>query len=278
MGVVSGFSETFVMVTLKNTLYEGQAVIIIIVGMVIALTIGLSIAAQSIINLQSSTDEEQSQRAFSAAEAGVERALSENQPVSNVNLGNNTVIREVTVDNITQNNLLLNDGLPALKNDPVDVWLSNYPAYDSPRSGTLDIYWGTQANCTEAAIEVTVISGASINTASTQKFAADPCTTRGNGFSQPGQNGFSTGTFTVAGTPLSNRQTISVTDGYIARIIPLYSSTTIGVISSGGLVLPSQGSRIESTGQVGETQRKITVYRGFPKVPYEFFPNAIFSP
>lgn len=266
------------MVSKSSPVYKGQAVIIIIVGMVIALTIGLSVAAQSIINLQQTSDEEQSQRAFSAAEAGVERALSENEPVSNVDLGNNTVIREVTVDNITQNNLLLNDGLPALKNDPIDIWLSQYPDYNSPRSGTINIYWGSATDCTEAALEITIISGVSVNSAVTQKYAADPCTTRGNNFSANGQNGYATGTFTVAGTQLSNRQTINVTNGYVARIVPLYSSTTIGVIASGGMSLPSQGSRIESTGQVGNTQRKITVYRGFPKVPYEFFPNAIFSP
>lgn len=257
---------------------KGQAVIIIIVGMVIALTIGLSIAAQSIISLQTATDEEQSQRAFSAAEAGIERALSENQPLTDVDLGNNTMIKEVTVNTIAQNNLLLNDGLPALQNDPVDVWVSDYPDYTAPQSGTLDIYWGSATNCTEAAVEIIVVSGASINAATTQKYTADPCTTRGNGFSTPGTNGYSTGSFTIGGTTLRNRQTMTITNGRIVRIVPLYASTTIGVIASGGITLPSQGSRIESVGQVGDTQRKITVYRGFPKFPYEFFPNAIFSP
>lgn len=257
---------------------SGQAVIIVVVGMVIALTIGLSIAAQSIITLQTTTDEEQSQRAFSAAEAGIERALSENQPLTNVDLGNSAVIKEVSVDTIVQNSLLLNDGLPALQNDPVDVWVSDYPDYTAPQTGTLDVYWGSATNCTEAALEIVVISGASINTATTQTYAADPCTTRGNNFSNPGQNNYSTGSFTIGGSTLRNRQTLPVTSGRLVRLIPLYSSTTIGVVASNGMTLPSQGSRIESVGQVGQTQRKITVYRGFPKFPYEFFPNAIFSP
>lgn len=57
------------------------------VGMVIALTIGLSIAARSIINLQTTTEEEISQRAFSAAEAGIERAIINNQEITDVEVG-----------------------------------------------------------------------------------------------------------------------------------------------------------------------------------------------
>jgi hypothetical protein len=63
------------------------------------------------------------------------------------------------------------------------------------------------------------------------------------------------------------------------RIIPLYAPTVIGVSTGlGGTNLPAQGTLIQSTGTSGDTQRKIEVIKGFPKVPNEFFPLGIFSP
>ena len=258
----------------STTNQKGQAVLIIIVGMMIALTIGLSIATQSIISLQTTTDEEQSQRAFSAAEAGIEQALKNNEGLTNVELENNATIKEVVVDPIDQDNLLLNDGVPVLRNDPVDVWLSTYPDYASPQSGTLTVYWGTASDCSEAALEIVAITGADPSSAVVDRSVFDPCSDRRsvNNFSSPSAGGV------VGGTTLQYSASLVITSGLLVRIIPLYENTTMGVIASGGLDLPSQGSRIESTGQAGDTQRKITVYRGYPKSPYEFFPNALFSP
>lgn len=251
---------------------SGQAVVIVVVGMVIALTIGLSIAARSIINLQTTTEEEISQRAFSAAEAGIERALIDNQELSNIELGDNATIREVSIETLDQDSLLLNDGIPILSDDPVDIWLSIYPNYSSPRSGTLNIYWGTATDCSEAALEVVAVTGTRASPSVTRS-VYDPCSARRatNGFSAPSAGG------TVAGTVLSNRAQITVTSGLFVRVIPLYHNTTVGVSAVSPLDLPPQGFRIESVGQAGNTQRKITVYRGYPKIPYEFFPNVIFS-
>lgn len=253
---------------------SGQAVLIIIVGMMIALTVGLSVATRSIINLQTTTEEDQSQRAFSAAEAGVEQALQNNENISDISLENNATIKQVTVNTIEQNNLLLNNGTPVLRNEPIDIWLSDYPDYSSPRSGVLNIYWGTATDCNEAALEIITITGATPQSATTSRTVLDPCAARRgtNNFTSPSAGA------TAGGTALQYGASLSVTSGLLVRVIPLYQNTTIGVVSSGGLVLPSQGAQIESTGQAGQTQRKITVYRGFPKIPYEFFPLAMFSP
>lgn len=257
---------------------SGQAVVIVVVGMVIALTIGLSVAARSILNLQTTSEEEISQRAFSAAEAGIERALIDNESFSDVELENNATIRDVVVNPIdtnAQNQLLLNDGIPVLANDPIDVWLSNFPNYASPRSGTLNIYWGTAAGCSEAALEIVAITGTRASP-SVARTVYDPCVARsappaGNYFSTPSAGA------TVAGAALQYGAALNITSGLLVRIVPLYQNTTVGVVASGGLDLPSQGFRIESVGQSGQTQRKITVYRGYPKIPYEIFPNVIFS-
>lgn len=256
----------------RTDLQVGQAVVIVVVGMVIALTIGLSIAARSIINLQTTTEEEISQRAFSAAEAGIERALIDNQELTDVELDDNATIKEVSINTLDQDSLLLNDGIPVLANDPIDIWLSTYPDYVSPRSGTVNIYWGSTTDCNEAAIEIVAITGSKASP-SVSKAAYDPCVARRgtNGLSAPLSGG------TVAGVALSNQASVTVTSGLLIRVIPLYHNTTLGVIATPPLDLPPQGFRIESIGQSGSTQRKITVYRGFPKIPYEFFPTVLFS-
>jgi hypothetical protein len=55
--------------------YKGQAILIIILVMAVVLTIGLSIASRSTTDIKISQQTEESARAFSAAEAGVESAL-----------------------------------------------------------------------------------------------------------------------------------------------------------------------------------------------------------
>ncbi len=55
----------------------GQILILVLLIVVVALSVGLSVASRNITNLRSSTQTEQSQRAFSAAEGGVEDVLSD---------------------------------------------------------------------------------------------------------------------------------------------------------------------------------------------------------
>jgi Tfp pilus assembly protein PilX len=60
---------------MKKPSEKGQMLLIVVLIMVVALTVGLSIAARSLVNLKIATDDENSQRAFSAAEAGIERLI-----------------------------------------------------------------------------------------------------------------------------------------------------------------------------------------------------------
>jgi len=61
---------------------KGQALLIVVLVMVVALTVGLSIASKTIISLRTSTEEANSQKALAAAEAGIEQALKTNQIAS----------------------------------------------------------------------------------------------------------------------------------------------------------------------------------------------------
>lgn len=263
---------------------KGQAILIVVLVMVVSLTIGLSIASRSVTNLKTSTEEENSQRAFSAAEAGVEKALQTGVNIlSPESLGNNASIKNVTIQSVSGTEFLLGGGNPFPQDDGADIWLSTYPDYSAPRwSGNLTIYWGfqneTQASCSPnsttnvmAALEVILITGTKESPIAT-RFAFDPCTLRQgfNHFSAP-----TIGSTTVSGKIFPYSATIAVTDGIIARVIPLYANTPIG--ARGSIALFSQGSKIESVGTSGSTERKIQVYQAYPKVPTEFFQYILFE-
>src|SRR3989338_3404772 len=92
---------------------RGQILILVLLIVVVALAVGLSVASRNITNLRTSTQTEQSQRAFSAAEGGVEDVLSKLSTIANdINVGSsnsgcavagNQAICSVPVGEITAN-------------------------------------------------------------------------------------------------------------------------------------------------------------------------------
>lgn len=75
----------------RNRRKSGQILILVLLVVVVALAVGLSVASRNLTNLKTSTQAEQSQRAFTAAEGGVEDVLSKLNTVANV-ISNNTSI------------------------------------------------------------------------------------------------------------------------------------------------------------------------------------------
>lgn len=257
---------------------------IVILIMVVSLTVGLSVASRSIVNLRTSTEEENSQRAFSAAEAGIEKALATGAGITaRQGLGNNAFIEGVEIVETSGTEFVLNGGNIVEKDNGIDIWLSDYPSYVNKKDvDDLVIYWGSQnESCTTsppsaAAIELIVLSGTTRSPQST-RYTYDPCS-RENNFSSA-----DTGSYLIRGktfkyrTPLSGGNEIGeIEDGLIARVVPLYASTPIGVSSD--VSLPLQGKVIQSTGESGGTQRKITYFQGYPQLPVEFFQYILFSP
>lgn len=263
---------------------RGQVLLIVVLVMVVSLTVGLSVASRSIVNLRTSTEEENSQRAFSAAEAGIEKALSTGAGITAAqDLGNNAVIKTVNIGQVSGTEFVLNGGNMVEKDQGIDVGLSqDYPSYTNPQDVTnLIIYWGSPTDdCASssppAAIELIILSGTTRSPEST-RHVFDPCS-RGNNFSPA-----DTGSYIISGktfkyrTPLSGGNEIGeIEDGLIARVVPLYASTPIGVSSD--VSLPLQGKVIQSTGASGGTERKITYFAGYPQLPVEFFQYILFSP
>lgn len=266
---------------------RGQTLLIVVLVMVVALTVGLSVASRSITNLRTTTEEENSQRAFSAAEAGVELALKSTcpPPCSPTGVFENKAQFATVTSRVEGTEFLVNNGNPVFKDDGADVWLSNYPNYSSPLTPQFfTIYWGSMSDScpNSSALEVIVISG-SRNAPTAKRYAYDPCS-RDNNFSKLVSP--NVGTFSVKGKQFRYRtptNDINITNGLIARAVPLYTSTPIAVSTCNPAgekctSLPAQGKVIESTGQSGGTARKVTLFQGYPKLPSEFFQYIIFSP
>lgn len=265
----------------------GQALLIVVLVMVVALTVGLAVVARSITYVRISTEEENSQRAFSAAEAGAEQVFRTGLSITGVPLNNIATVEDARITDLgNSDSFLVNNGTLVQKNDGVDVWLAPHHGdgtidYTRLGLGTMTIYWGNTGACntTKAAIEVIIVSRTNNGNFSTQRLGFDPCTDRRaiNNFTAPlpavSMSIPSTDPnedFTI-GTP-----PINITNAVVVRIAPLYASSVIGVSRSTG-TFPSQGKVIESTGTSGGTKRKIVIYKGFSKLPSEYFEYSAFT-
>lgn len=261
---------------------RGQILLVVVLAAVISLTVGLSAIGRTITNTKVSVQEANSQRALSAAEAGVEKIL-------------NSTTKTVVDGTLTQSGFnatstplsgagpfvmncsdqLNSDNCWVYQDEGADIWLSNPVDFSNqwPSSGTgvLTIYWidNPAPNC--VAIEVSLLTGTSKTNPTLTRYVYDSCgVTRGNGFQAPSQ-----GTFRVLGKDYNRSATINVTNGFVARVIPIYGNTRIAVSGNG---LPAQGNIIESTGTSGKSSRKIKVFKGYPRIPIEFFPYNLFIP
>ena len=269
---------------------KGQVLLIVVLTMILALTVGLSVVSRSITNVKISKQNEESQRAFQAAEAGIENVLksSVSNGVAQNSLSNNSTY-STSVSSINGKNFLLNGGGIVDQDTGVDVWLSDYPNYDNalgapPKSPvTVNLFWGTtsQTNkCTNTfgssttpALEVLIVYGDKANP-SLEKHFFDPCSPSSR---SSGGESVSTISSNIEGVTLqySNQVSFSITRGLIMKVIPIFNSTQVGIIASD--FLPNQGKVVNSTGKSGDTVRKVSYFSSYPQIPLEIFPYAIVS-
>lgn len=263
---------------------SGQVLLIVVLVLVVVVTIGLSLATRSLTNQRQSREDQSSEQAFSAAEAGIQVALKQSgsNSIPITQFSNGTTYK-ADVRTISSNQIAVNGGNSLIKNEGVDVWMSTYPvtATSGRWNGTLTINWDATTNtnpCNAAALEVLVLSGANKDAPVLAHYAYDPCTQR-----FPANN-FTTQNITVSNVTIQGKQyRYSVTlpviaNGILMRIVPVYANTSLAVTTAAGTPFPVQGKVIESTGISGGTQRKIVVLQGNPKVPLEMFPYILFTP
>lgn len=277
----------------------GQALLIVLLAMAVILTVVLSILSRTVTDINITTRSEESVRAFSAAEAGVEQAL-----IAGADIQGQDFTADISgIAESTQNFIY-----PAevARGDAGTVWL------ESP-DGTGNLNCGSGGNCQikvcfgdpskgytlgsstnpAPAIELSVAYEAtpgSPDTTRVARAALDPDTTR----IQASGNGFDTATSNVPCTVGNKTFQFSCTIDFSELGIPstsynvagglqfanvrfLYNNTNefFGVTS--GINLPSQGQNIVSTGSSGGTNRKVEVKKLFGEMP-PIFQSAVYAP
>lgn len=287
---------------------KGQIVLILLLVMVVALAIGLSVVQRSLTDITSSSKVEQSSRAFSAAEAGVEKALSGSTTTSPFTLDNSSTAT------VSDSGLLPNDKQaleypPISKEEVAQVWLADpglvgdvsapVKYYDQ---NSLDIYWGLpnpSLSDIKPALEVTVVYLSGGNYLS-KRFYFDPDSDRASKTNFTSKGGdfqcdnYSINTsFSVlqsSGRQFYCKARLSgLTPTLIllrARILysnfsqpfavqPLASSTPCAS-DNHNCSLPKQAKVILSKGFSGDTTRSVQVFKINKVVPF-YFDYAIFS-
>lgn len=281
---------------------RGQIVLILILVMTVALAIGLSVIQRSLSDVSTSSKVEQSSRAYSAAEAGIEKAINTNSSINGPqpDLGNNSYIAGVQKNDFPPTGQAL-EYPPLSKEEAAQVWLadptSNLPTCDVRKTcynqPTLDAYWGNSST-DQAALELTIIYYAGgqyssrkiyLDNASASRIPDNNFDVTANctGTKQIGANTYQCYKRLGDGV-CNNRLGIHCTNNdplpsglMLVRARLLYNTTSqpFAVGPTAGS-LPVQAGTFISTGTSGTTQRKIKVFK-LDKVVPPYFDYAIFS-
>lgn len=275
----------------KPALPSGQALLIIVLVMAVALTIGLAVISRSITDIRISSQEEESARVFSAAEAGIEKALKIGAATPLVDSigGIDYRVTETAMGGGTE--FVFPNQIEA--GDTQTVWLVNHtPAGDPDERPTytaasLNVCWEVTTP-TETALEVTIfykdVSGNYKIARGAYDFEA---TTRGNSFEIPTGSG-------NCPAGLSRKKTLTWTNFGITldadtfvlflRLKPLYNKAKIGTVAVGtfadgtAAILPSQGTCFESSATLSTSNvtRRVRQCQ-FHKSPPAVFDYVLFS-
>jgi len=287
---------------------SGQALLIILLAMATLTTVVMSIVSRSISEVEITNREEESLRAFSAAEAGIEQALvtaavgtsvSDNLEVPTTP-NNQTGISEYNAD-VSSFPAALNSftyPVEMLSGESVTIWLvtrdgntiydcSSQPCYSG---NSIQLCWGEDGiAATNPQAPAVIVSYAfedsSGNLALTQ-MAYDPNSSRrsSNNFSPASTSP----SCTIDGVTYSFQTTMDLnalglpvgTPGRVKymRVKSLYNTSSaqrIGISSASNF--PPQGKVVTSVGKSGNSTRKIEAYLLNPTIP-SLFESAIYSP
>jgi Tfp pilus assembly protein PilX len=269
---------------------KGQIVLIILLVLTIATTIALSLISRSTTDTLITSQTEESLRAFSAAEAGIEEALKTQSGTAGPTgiVGAAGVSYNVSVQSIGVSSGLFTFPQMILRGETQTLWLVSHnsdgtlnetPTYTASSIG---ICWSDSSP--KSALAVGILYKKASGEYRIVKITYDPDAVRAvtNNFNSsyiPGGCGGGTGTLykeTITFNSLPDPIN-PASDTIIAlRIRPVYNNTNI-VIDTDAAVLPQQGNRIESTGTtLAGTNRKILVYQQF-RSPSTLFDAALYS-
>lgn len=291
---------------MKNKNQTGQVLIILLLVTMVALTIGLAITQRSISDISISTRTEQSSRAFSAAEAGIESALESGaDPTTPITFDENQSSATVTpVDSLPRPTQAL-EYFKISKADFAHFWLASpidlSKFYDRT---TVAVYFGNTnqdpdyaSSDTPPAIEVNVITKKADGSYGSKRTYFDSDSSRASSNNFQMANCLSN---TQAYTTLSKSSAVADRRSFrcaatadtgigtpiLARVRVLYanknqpvavaSCNTTNPTNYTDCDLPPQAELYTSVGSSGQTVRKVQVLKVTDVVPF-YFDYAIFS-
>jgi|SRR3989344_1901751 len=259
---------------MMESMRVGQALIVVLLVLGVALTVGLAIVARSVTEVNVSTVQDESARALSAAEAGIEQSLG--GVITGSGTGSVGTVGDVFTVQSNSSAGITSYVYPEelVAGDAATMALDT--TFNDPGTRTLKVCWGGGG-----AVELMGYyrSGGvvSVNT------RAYDSTSRGNGFDLGSSD---TSNCPTAGSPFNNSALLDTTslisggtnEPLFLRVRMLYNGSTsqpVGFFAS-GWGFPAQGDVITSVGQAGGTTQKISVFKGTPDwLP--MWDDAVFS-
>ncbi len=283
---------------------KGQAVLAVLLITAVIVTVVLSVVSYSVTDVTLSSKEEEALRAFSAAEAGIERALVGDITVSSgeVSIGESKYNVAVSSEPISNRQFVY--PAPVASGDTATVWFVSHDNTTLELSckdllcfkgdgGQIQVCWGDSGVSPTPALVVEIYYSqppGEKGSLYVARDSIDPVATRRavNRFSEPGS-----GTCTIGGVTFANQKIINfdslgipqssyrASGGLVLITLRLlYNSEpqSVGVNAAYGAntALPAQGRLIQSSGVSGEANRKIEVFRLYPEVPSIF--SGVYSP
>jgi hypothetical protein len=233
----------------------GQAGLIIMLVMVVLLTLGISIASRSTLDVSQSTQEAETSRVFDAAEAGIERAL-------NTDVALTYTAEDFQVDDLVGSYTVSEINELEVSLDESQVVAVNTDGF----SGDVLIEWSKVSNCSEDNPASIVVSVFDSTTGLVRRYAYAGCD-HGDEFLAPNDS---------ASSPYVYATTVTVTnDEDLIRVRPLYNETWLRATA---LNLPVQYHQISSkaSNEVSGETRAIQVDRTIPTAP-TIFDYVLFS-
>ena len=297
---------------LRDKNASGQALLLVLLLMAVVLTVVLSFVSRSVTDVAVTSREEEALRAFSAAQAGVERALIVGN-VGETQIGDAKFSAEVSSGASGEPELPYH--LPLVSGESGTIWFVSHDAdgniapcdpSDPERQcftgSSMDFCWGvtgTPDNDDDTpAVEVSIFydpdpTNLTYSDVEIKRATFDPYDFRivdplnGNAFAPDSatacpispdlaQYQFYTGSITTPADCAVGEEGCLL----FANVKTIYneSAQPFGIKVSGDDPggLPAQGVTIESSGSAGEANRKIEVFQSYGQPP-DIFNAAVFS-
>lgn len=280
---------------------NGQALIVVIMTLLVVSVVVLAVASRSITDVKISQTSEESARAFSAAEAGVEEAVEKIRAgtvaidtANNISFPNNARAVYVVTEQGSSTQSFLSATPLASDTDGFQVYLANRDGSSPYTNSSICIVWGNEGTVSSQSdapsLSIKILYKESGGNIALQGSALDPGGR--DGFTSANNDASCLNPTTKTVLAADNNLNIDRTFAFahklswslpggaaplVMLIRPLRNVSTghyIGVTPVGG-VLPSQGYKISSTGSLSQTTRKVDVFEAYPAM--QFFNFALFN-